>query len=236
MRVDQLISQSTTHSRKDVKQLVRQKRVRINNTLCNTSNIKVSEDDAITVDGNRIEWPHDVYYMLNKPAGYCCSHEDDGAISAIKLLPNTVQKLHFAGRLDTDTTGLVLLSSNGDWCHRITSPKQRSEKRKEKHYRVELAQTLSVQDIKTLETGIMLRNEKTATLPAVITHIESSTYTISISEGRYHQVKRMFAAVNNHVKHLHRFQIADIQLDEQLSAGEYRQLTPTEIDQFTHDT
>lgn len=236
MRIDQLISQAMPFSRKEVKALVRQKRVMVNGLACRDPGLHVGEHDLVMLDDAHVEWPRDLYYMLNKPSGYCCSHEDDGAVSALKLLPPTGKKLHFAGRLDADTTGLVLVSSNGHWCHRVTSPKQRDDKCKYKHYRVTLAMTPSPADIAALQQGIMLNGESSPTLPAIITLIDSHTCEIAISEGRYHQVKRMFAATGNHVKTLHRFRIGNIELDSTLGEGEYRQLSGTEIEGFSHDT
>ncbi len=235
MRIDQFISQATSYSRKEAKNLIRAKRIAINDVLCTNANSHITEADMITLDGNRLALPGEIYLMLNKPAGYCCSHEDDGYISALKLLPNYPVKLHFAGRLDADTTGLLLISSDGQWCHRVTSPKQRIDKRKEKHYRVELQQALSAEDIQTLQKGVLLHGEDNPTLPAIITRVSEGVYNIAICEGRYHQVKRMFAAVNNKVQSLHRFQIADIMLDENLLAGQFRTLTNNEIKQFSHD-
>jgi 16S rRNA pseudouridine516 synthase len=235
VRIDQFISQSSQYSRKDVKQLIREKRIHINGQLCNNAGTHVNESHRVTIDNTTVEWPKELYFILNKPQGYCCSHEDDGAISAIKLLPVTNKKLHFAGRLDADTTGLVLLSSDGQWCHRVTSPKQRIEKRKNKHYRVSLEKPLSSDDIRQLEQGILLRNETEPTLPAMVSHLHDTVYNIVICEGRYHQVKRMFAAVGNHVCALHRFKIADIELESTLETGNFRELTTTEIDQFNYD-
>lgn len=234
MRIDQFISQASAYSRKEAKNLIRAKRIAINDVLCSNANSQVTDTDIVTLDGKRIELTGEIYLMLNKPAGYCCSHDDDGYISALKLLPHYPVKLHFAGRLDADTTGLVLISSDGQWCHRVTSPKQRIEKRKEKHYRVELQQSLSAADIKNLQEGLLLHGEDNPTLPATVTPISERIYNIAICEGRYHQVKRMFAAVNNKVQSLHRFQIADIALDEHLTAGQYRPLTSDEINQFSH--
>lgn len=232
MRIDQFISHSSLLSRRDVKQAIRNKKISINGALCNNPASKVSIDDIVIFNGETIAWPTEHYYMLNKPAGYCCSHEDDGYPSALKLLPPSPKKLHFAGRLDADTTGLVLISSDGAWCHRVTSPKQKTEKCKQKYYRVGLADNLDKNAIDSLESGIILRGENQPTLPAVITPIQEKLCNIAIIEGRYHQVKRMFAAVNNKVQSLHRFQIADIALDSDLACGDYRALTKNEIAQF----
>lgn len=235
VRLDQFISQATYYSRKDVKLLIKQQRITVNGITAKNNGEKITTDDVISCDNNKIAPPSELFFMLYKPAGYCCSHIDDGGLSAIRLLPNTPKKLHFAGRLDNDTTGLVLLSSDGAWCHRVTSPKQKQEKRQQKYYQVELELPLSNANIQQLEQGILLNNETKTTLPANIQKLSETCYVIAISEGKYHQVKRMFASVGNHVKSLHRFKIADITLDTQLKMGEYRPLTLEEIQQFNYD-
>lgn len=238
MRIDQFISQSAQISRRDVKKAMKEKRVLVNGAVCKDPSTRITPSDIVMLDSEVVPWPCEQYIMLNKPAGYCCSHHDDGYPSALRLLPAFAQKLHFAGRLDADTTGLVLLSSDGQWCHRVTSPKQRCEKRKLKYYRVTLSHELSPDDLRALEDGILLRGEKSPTLPATIQPLSSTQqchsvqYNIAITEGRYHQVKRMFAATGNQVQSLHRYQIADIRLDDALAEGNFRTLTTDEINQF----
>ena len=233
MRIDQLISQSTSLSRNDVKKAIRNKQVTINSRLCKNTNTKITEEDVVLLGKQKIDWPRHHYFMLNKPTDYCCSHTDDGHPSSLTLLPETHKKLHFAGRLDADTTGLVLVSSDGQWCHRVTSPKQAIDKCKTKHYRVILNQPLTDATTQQLQQGVLLHGESKLTAPALVKLIEPTLCNIVISEGKYHQVKRMFVAVGNHVESLHRFQIATIALDEKLAAGEYRPLTQQEIKEFS---
>lgn len=230
MRIDQFISQSLNISRSDAKKYLKQKRVTVDGAPCQNAGLKVDQNKQIAVDKIHQDWPQDIYILLNKPANYCCSHIDDGSPSALRLLPSYKKKLHFAGRLDADTTGLVLLSSDGDWCHRITSPKQKATKNK--IYTVELAKPLSTENIQLLEQGILLNGEKNKTLPSSIQTIDSKHYQISICEGRYHQIKRMFAACQNHVKALHRSQIGPIKLDKDMQAGTFRHLSTDEINSF----
>jgi 16S rRNA pseudouridine516 synthase len=208
----------------------------VNQASCKDAGCKISSADCVILAGEELHLAGETYIMLHKPANYCCSHSDDGHPSALRLLPANRKKLHFAGRLDADTTGLVLLSSDGQWCHRVTSPKQSVEKRKFKTYQVELAEPLSENDRLLLCAGILLRNEQQKTLAAHIEAIDSLHYRIAIQEGKYHQVKRMFAAVNNRVVALHREQIGDIRLDPSLEAGQYRPLSATEITEFMHES
>jgi 16S rRNA pseudouridine516 synthase len=136
-----------------------------------------------------------------------------------------MDELHFAGRLDVDTTGLVLLTDDGKWSHRITSPKHKCDKT----YYVWLADPVGEDYAERFKQGIELRNEREATLPAKLDVITEHEVRLTIREGKYHQVKRMFAALGNKVEALHRERIGDIVLDEELEPGEYRYLTEQEI-------
>lgn len=156
-----------------------------------------------------------------------CSHEDGFNHTAFVLLDEVkMENLHFAGRLDVDTTGLVLITDDGKWSHRITSPKHKCEKT----YRVWLADPVQQEYVDQFKQGIELRNEKEPTLPAQLEIIDEKEVLLTIHEGKYHQVKRMFAALGNKVEGLHRERIGDIYLDEDLEPGEYRYLTQEEID------
>ena len=164
--------------------------------------------------------------MLNKPHGYVCSTDDPDHPTILYFLDEPVaHKLHAAGRLDIDTTGLVLMTDDGQWSHRITSPRHHCEKT----YLVALESPLAEGTAELFAKGVQLHNEKDLTKPAVLEVITPTEVRLTISEGRYHQVKRMFAAVGNHVVGLHRERIGDIQLDESLAPGEYRPLTEAEI-------
>jgi 16S rRNA pseudouridine516 synthase len=230
MRLDQFISQTTTLSRKQAKIAIKKQQVMVNGKACKEQNLKVSENDVISLNTKTLSFPKELYFMLHKPAGYCCSHEDDGYPSALKLLPETPKKLHFAGRLDADTTGLVLLSSDGKWCHRITSPKQKTLKAKA--YQVHVAELVDEQGLEQLRQGVQLKGEAKATLAAQSEKISDHCYQLTLQEGKYHQVKRMFAAIGNKVTALHRQSIGSISLDASLQPGEYRALTASEVNSF----
>lgn len=136
------------------------------------------------------------------------------------------QDLHFAGRLDVDTTGLVLITDDGQWSHRITSPKHKCDKT----YRVWLADPVTDDYARQLQEGVQLRSERELTLPAQMETVGEKEVLLTIHEGKYHQVKRMFAALGNKVVALHRERVGDIILDEALDPGEYRYLTEQEIE------
>jgi len=138
------------------------------------------------------------------------------------------QPLKVVGRLDKDTTGLLLLTTDGQWLHRITSPKSVCQKR----YRMTLAEPIDDHALKQLEEGVMLNGEQVPTLPAKAQRIAEAEIFLTIQEGKYHQVKRMLAAVGNRFETLHRDQIGSLVLDEGLQPGEFRELTKDEVAYF----
>lgn len=230
MRLDQWISKALNLSRADAKRVIKHEEVLDEHgKLLNKANIHVDEQQILSVNGEPTHLPQTAYYLLHKPQGYVCSHDDDGYPSVLRLLPSSHDKLHFAGRLDADTTGLLLISSDGQWCHRVSHPKHDHKKT----YKVSLAEPLSPFAIEQLEQGVLLRNEEKPTLPSQIEILDETQYRITISEGKYHQVKRMFAAVGNKVVELHREAVAHISLDSSaLALGEYRALSQEEVDRF----
>ncbi len=186
--------------------------------------------DSVTLDGQSIEPPGPRYFMLHKPAGYVSATLDAAHPTALELLRGEPRylDLQIAGRLDRDTTGLLLLTDDGDWNHRLTSPARQCEK----VYRVQLRDPLSPQAIAQLETGILLRGEQRPTRPArvaITAQTDRRQVLLTILEGKYHQVKRMFAATGNLVLGLHRESIGGITLDPSLGPGEYRPLSAAEV-------
>jgi 16S rRNA pseudouridine516 synthase len=163
--------------------------------------------------------------MLNKPADFICSTTDESHPSVLRLLDiEKPQNLHIAGRLDVDTTGLVLITDDGQWSHAITSPKKECGKR----YRAELADPIDESAVKQFAEGIQLRNETVLTRPAKLEIISPHEVVVTLHEGKYHQVKRMFAALGNKVVELHREAVGHIELDDELEPGEWRYLTDEE--------
>ena len=229
MRLDQFISKSLDTSRRNARQIIKSGAVKKDGQKELSPAIKISKDTIITHQDTALPWPEHQYWLLNKPAGYCCSHIDDAHPSIFHLLPKHRAKMHIAGRLDADTTGLVLLSSDGNWCHRVTSPRQRLLK--SKHYYLTLSNPLKDCDKSLLTQGIKLRGDERATLSCRIEPIDSG-YTMTLHEGRYHQIKRMFGSMGYRVTQLHRYQIAHIGLGE-LKEGDFRELTKPEINGFS---
>lgn len=227
MRLDQYIANSTTLTRKDARQAIKAGRVYMDEAPCKSASAKIDTSASITLDGQPVALPGEQYLMLNKPGGVISATRDSDHPTALDLLPPELTPgLHIAGRLDADTTGLLLLTTDGHWSHRITAPRVRCPKT----YRVSLHSPLSEQAICDLEQGLLLRNDPVPTMPAQVQQITAYEIELTISEGRYHQVKRMLAATGNHVESLHRIRIGDIVLDSELEPGHYRALTADEID------
>ncbi len=227
MRLDKFLAQQLGISRALATRELRAKRVTIDGEMVKDASFKVLPEHDIAYDGNPLvvqEGPR--YFMLNKPEGYVCSTDDPDHPTVLYFLDEPVAyKLHAAGRLDIDTTGLVLMTDDGQWSHRITSPRHHCEKT----YFVTLETPVADDVAAQFEAGVQLHNEKDLTKPARLEIITPTEVRLTISEGRYHQVKRMFAAVGNRVVGLHRERIGEIALDDDLAPGEYRPLTAEEI-------
>ncbi|UTA49333.1 16S rRNA pseudouridine(516) synthase RsuA [Simiduia sp. 21SJ11W-1] len=226
MRIDRWVSQATDLSRKAVQAAIKAGRVCVDGKPVNSPAFPVRAEDQVSLDGEHLKAPGARYFMLHKPAGYLCATVDAHHPVVLDLLdePNK-HGLQIVGRLDLDTTGLLLITDDGRWNHRITSPRRACEKT----YLASLAEPLSESAPALFKAGILLKNETHPTRPAEVQSLPNNQCRITISEGRYHQVKRMLGAVNNRVTALHRERIGAIALDPQLAEGQYRPLTPEEI-------
>ena len=230
MRLDKFIAEQTGLTRSQAAKALKSGVVSVNEEIEKSGARKVSAEDTIRYEGELLEWLEGgQYFMLYKPQGYVCSHDDGEYPTVFQFFDYPLMnKLHTAGRLDVDTTGLVLLTDDGQWSHRITSPKHHCEKT----YLVTLADPVEAFYAQQLAEGILLRGEKEPCLPAKMEILDDYNVNLTISEGRYHQVKRIFAALGNKVEALHRWRIGDIVLDESLEEGEYRGLSDEEIGSF----
>ncbi len=226
MRLDYYLANATNMSRKDAKQAISRGQVRVDGQLCRKAACHLVTGQHITLQGQPLSLPGERYLMLNKPPGIVSATADRDHLTVLSLLPaDQRSNLHVAGRLDIDTTGLVLLTTDGQWSHRITSPKIACEK----IYRVELAEPMTTEASRAIEAGLQLHNDAKKTRPARVVTVAETVIELAITEGRYHQVKRMMAAVGNHVVRLHRLQIGAIRLDPALTSGASRPLTGQEI-------
>jgi len=227
MRLDAFLSRHGGLTRSEARAAVRAGRTRLQDRLVTDPACQVADGSLVELDGRLLGNRGHAYWMLYKPVGYECSAAPSHHPSAISLLGGAAAKtLHFAGRLDQDSTGLVLLTDDGRWSHGVASPRRSCAKR----YLVRLAAPLDDEQITRLEQGVLLRGEHKPTAPARVRLCGVDSLRIEILEGRYHQIKRMFAAVGNRVVGLHREAIGPIELDPQLRPGQYRALTAAEIE------
>ena len=229
LRLDKYVHDSAGLTRKLAKQAVRRGRVSVDGTQVRDPSSKIGTAYVVRLDGVALDRPAPRYLMMNKPQGCICATSDPHQRTVLELLPPEYgEGLTIAGRLDIDTTGLLLLSEDGQWIHRVTSPRHGHRKT----YRASLAEPLVASAESRFERGIYLKNDKRRTLPAELVRLSDSEVRITLAEGRYHQVKRMFAAVGNHVTALHREQIGDLSLDADLASGGFRELSRKEIELF----
>lgn len=227
MRLDKFLCDALGVTRREATHLLKSKAVTVNDVIQKSGSLKVTEECVVEWQGNELNVHGPRYIMLYKPEGFVCSHEDGSNRTAFELLDEIkMDKLHFAGRLDVDTTGLVLMTDDGKWSHRITSPKHKCEKM----YRVWLVEPVEADYVEKFKEGIQLKSEDGLTLPAHLEVRAEREVLLTIHEGKYHQVKRMFAALGNKVEGLHRERIGEIEMDESLELGEYRYLTQEEVD------
>ncbi len=226
MRLDKYISNATDLSRTDVKKLIKSGLVSIDDETAKSGSQKVTDDQEIAIEGSTIQLMTTRYFMMNKPAGVVSATKDHTNPTALDLIyEHRNDQLQIAGRLDIDTTGLLLITDDGQWNHIVTSPRTDCKK----IYAVELENAVSEDYHKKLEAGIALEGEKRRCLPATMQVIDDHHIQLSISEGKYHQVKRMITSLGNEVVSLHRLQIGGIALDPELEPGDYRPLTEEEI-------
>lgn len=227
MRLDKFIAHATGLSRADVKHRLKAGAIACNGLIERKGATHIALTDSVTLDGQTLQLPGPRYYMLHKPAGVVCANSDAEHPTVFDCLKDLdTRALQIAGRLDIDTTGLVLLTDDGQWNHRITSPRHDKQKR----YTVTTEDPLHASLAERFAEGIALHGERHACRPAELSVIDTHRAQLAISEGKYHQVKRMFAACSHKVTALHRDAVAGIELDENLQPGEYRALTAEEIE------
>ncbi len=179
---------------------------------------------SLRIGGRELPWLADIYLALNKPADFECSHQPQHHPSVFSLLPLpwVNRGLQVAGRLDADTTGLVLASNDGDFVHAVTSPKRHCQKT----YRVQHTGVLSAKAIEDLTQGLLLHGETRPTLPAEVEILGEGLARLRLHEGKYHQVKRMFAACGHAVLALHRECMGPVILGDNWEPGTWHLLTP----------
>ncbi len=228
-RIDKILASCTGRSRKEVKQILRSGAVRLDGSAVRSPDLRADPETAvITVDGVRLVYKKYIYIMLNKPAGVVSSTDEKGMATVLDLVDEEARRRNVfpAGRLDRDTTGFILLTDDGAFAHEILAP----GKHVEKTYLVTAEHRLSDAQIRTLEQGIEMDGETLQ--PCVLTVVSDGpqpVYELRIRQGKYHQIKRMFAFVDNRVLALRRTAMGGLALDPSLREGEWRELTPEEV-------
>ena len=228
-RLDKILSEAGVCSRRDCFRLARRGLITVDGVAVNDASAKIADGSLIAVDGEPVQRRREVVCIMNKPAGFVTSTEDDLSRTVMELLPEEMlrQKVVPAGRLDKDTEGLLVFTNNGDFLHHLISPKSNVPKT----YYVEHEGSVSEETIKAAEKGIVLK-DGTVCRSARLVRIEDGKSEITITEGMYHQVKRMFAALGCHVTYLKRIQIGGVSLGD-LEPGHVRELTPEEASLLT---
>lgn len=230
MRLDKFISTTTILSRAEAKKRIK-KGILINNVLVKSPDYKVDEfNDQVIIDGVRLVYQKFIYIMMNKPKDTVSATEDAIEKTVVDILneEDRIQKVFPVGRLDKDTEGLMLLTNDGDLAHRLISPKKNVEKK----YYVEVNGELKNEHLEVVKKGVILEDGyrcKPARLVILDSSESSSKANIYITEGKFHQVKRMMKSLGVTVTYLKRLSIGNLSLDKNLKLGEYRYLTEKEL-------
>lgn len=229
MRLDKFLGTTGNGTRQEVKKMIRMGRVKVNGTIVKTADQKIDEfNDEIVLDGKTISYEEFYYIMFHKPAGCVCSAREKGEISVLSYIKEPyAQKLFPVGRLDKDTEGLLLLTNDGMLSHNLLSPARHVKKT----YYSECEKEVTEEDVSAFAEGLDIGDEK-LTLPATLQILSKKSCHITITEGRFHQIKRMIEARGNKVCYLKRIRMKDLELDPELNKGEYRPLTATEIEKL----
>ncbi|EAC5024337.1 rRNA pseudouridine synthase [Listeria monocytogenes] len=227
MRLDKLLSHTGFGSRKEVKPLLKSGAVVVNGTIQKDSKTQVNPDkDQITIHGTPVVYQEFVYFMLHKPQNVVSATEDNVSETVIDLLAqeDTLTDPFPVGRLDKDTEGLLIITNDGTLAHNLLSPKKHIDKT----YYAKIDGDVTAADVEAFAAGIELDDGYTCK-PASLEIITPNEINVTIQEGKFHQVKRMFAARGKTVSYLKRISMGNLQLDESLELGEYRPLTEAEL-------
>lgn len=230
-RLDNILVNSGYGSRREVQKIIKQKRVTVNGEIINRPAVHVDVlKDEICVDEERVVYKKFIYLMLNKPKGFVSATHDKFDRTVLELIDDDDKILnpYPIGRLDKDTVGLLLISNDGAMCHRVLSPKRHVEKK----YFAKVEGCLNSSHIEIFNKGIEIDGGyvcKPCDLKILNSSIEMSECEIILTEGKFHQIKRMFNAIGFEVLYLKRIKFYDIELDKNLNEGEYRHLTEEEI-------
>ncbi|BDS06850.1 pseudouridine synthase [Oceaniferula spumae] len=224
MRLDRFLFHHSDHGRREIRRILASGRVRVEGEIEKDTQREIGDFTKVMLDGELLRDDTACYVMLNKPAGYLSATTDPEHPTVMELI-DVPETLHIAGRLDRASTGLLILTNDGKWSRRLTEPKENVPK----VYLVETAEPITEETHDHFAAGIYFAYEDLTTAPADLEILSAHQARLTIYEGRYHQVKRMFHAVGNKVTSLHRERMGEIKLDPALKPGDYRMLTPEEV-------
>lgn len=227
MRLDKLLADRGYGTRKEIKKLLQKNSAIINGVPTKDGSAKVVADDRVEFLGDVISCESMIYYLFHKPAGCVCANEDALHPTIFHYIPNPRNQLFSVGRLDIDTEGLLLITNDGALAHNLLSPRHHVDK----VYYARLDHAITEADIQAFQAGLDIGDD-TNTMPADLSPANEAgdEIYVTIKEGRYHQVKRMFEARGNAVCYLKRMSMGPFVLDDTLPAGSYRPLTPEEME------
>lgn len=238
-RLDKFLVEMSVASRSTIKDMAKKGRIAVNGNIVKATDLKIDEDvDTVSVDGQVIAFSNMEYFMLNKPAGVITATLDKKAKTVLDLIDErTRNDLFPVGRLDKDTEGLLLITNDGDLAHRLLAPK----KHVDKVYYADIDGIVTDEHVRRFAEGLTLL-DGTPVMPGELTVLETDTNAdtskiqLTIHEGKFHQVKRMFEAVGCSVTYLKRLSMGSLMLDDALKPGEYRRLTDEEINMLKEAT
>lgn len=235
IRLDKYLADMGCGTRQEVKKLIRSGQVSVDGAVVKKPETKVEQTvQEVCLNGEKVGYESFEYYMLNKPAGVISATEDRSSQTVVDLIKEKKRKDLFpVGRLDKDTEGLLLITNDGELAHRLLSPK----KHVDKCYFARVSGKVTEDDVRSFENGVNIGSleQSEITMPGkleIITSDEISQIRLTIQEGKFHQVKRMFQAVGKEVIYLKRLRMGTLVLDENLSIGEYRPLTKEELEKL----
>ena len=229
-RLDKILAKAAALSRRDAKRAALAGRITVNGIVTCNPDQKVEPDSQICLDGKELSYNRHVYILLNKPSGYVCANDDPKSPNVFELLGSKYKKngLFTVGRLDKNTTGLLLITDNGSLAHYLLSPKRHVEKK----YYLQSKFPLTQEDREAFLQGVDI-GEKRLTKSAVLEICKEAHYAfLTITEGKFHQIKRMLEARSNKVVALQRVAFGPLSLDDSLACGQYRTLSESEINRL----
>lgn len=230
MRLDKYVMNALQISKSDAKKIIKKKLIMVNNKIITNCDYSIT-NEIIKYDDKELIYKENIYLLMNKPKGYVCAKNDNLNPTVMDLITEyDVRKLNIVGRLDKDTTGLLIITTDGNMVHHLTSPKHN----KEKEYYVLCDKPFDDEDIFKAKEGIEIKDEDGSNYvcrSSIIKIDEKNNYgaCITITEGKFHQIKKMCKALNKEVLKLERVRISSLKIDENLSEGQYRELTEEEM-------